>query len=89
MKLGRVFILGDSYSTFDGYIPQGYAPYYGEWENPTDVRAAEQTWWHLLVKETNSELCSDPFRTQGKQKKTKITAFWEAPERREHKTDDP
>ena len=55
-ELGRVFVLGDSYSTFDGYIPQGYASYYGERENPTDVRAVEQTWWHLLVKETNSTL---------------------------------
>ena len=28
--LGNIFILGDSYSTFSGYIPEGYAPYYDE-----------------------------------------------------------
>ena len=57
MDLGRVFILGDSYSTFVGYIPQGYATYYREEDNhPTDVRKVEQTWWHLLLKETNGKL---------------------------------
>ena len=28
--LGNVFILGDSYSTFYKYIPEGYAHYYDD-----------------------------------------------------------
>ena len=25
----KIFILGDSYSTYEGYVPEGYAIYYG------------------------------------------------------------
>ena len=61
--LGNVFILGDSYSTFDGYIPKGYAPYYdteGPWYlkvnpemalNENDVCDVTHTWWYHLTKE--------------------------------------
>ena len=31
-SIGNVFVLGDSYSTFKGYIPEGYATYYGDKE---------------------------------------------------------
>ena len=56
-KLGNVMILGDSYSTFKGYIPEGYAPYYSETrEDEMDVRSVEVTWWHKLISETESEL---------------------------------
>lgn len=30
MNFGNVLILGDSFSTFEGYIPEGYLTYYGE-----------------------------------------------------------
>ena len=30
MGFGNVFILGDSFSTFEGYIPEGYLTYYSE-----------------------------------------------------------
>ncbi len=57
MKIGKFFILGDSYSTFEGYIPQGFAPYYvcaGREDN--NVTSVEQTWWRLLAKDTDAEL---------------------------------
>lgn len=57
MSLGNVLIIGDSYSTFQGYIPEGYEAYYSEDENgKTDVRRVEETWWHLLMKEMDSHL---------------------------------
>lgn len=38
-------ILGDSISTYDGYIPAGNATYY-----PSEtVDAVEKTWWHKLI----------------------------------------
>ena len=45
----NIMIFGDSYSTFAGYIPDGYAVYYStEEREQTDVRRVEETWWHLL-----------------------------------------
>lgn len=64
--LGNIFILGDSYSTFEGYIPEGYASYYFEKgpyyleedpdkrPNANDVSKVEQTWWYPLVKENGN-----------------------------------
>lgn len=59
VKLGNVMLLGDSYTTFEGHIPEGYAPYYAPTTRPeieTDVKHVEQTWWHQLIAETESEL---------------------------------
>ena len=42
-------ILGDSYSTFHGWIPDGNSCYYPNPENVEDVLQVEQTWWHLLM----------------------------------------
>ncbi len=45
----NIMIFGDSYSTFRGHIPQGYAVYYSEDDcDNTDVRRVEETWWHRL-----------------------------------------
>ena len=46
-----VSILGDSYSTFEGAIPEGNAIWYFKNNNPknTDVNRIEQTWWSLLM----------------------------------------
>lgn len=53
----NVVIFGDSYSTFAGYIPEGNACYYSETPRPeTDVTKVQQTWWHQLMAETNSNL---------------------------------
>ena len=50
-------IFGDSYSTFEGYIPEGYAFYYKNDEKPgTDVRHVEETWWYGLFAEIGANL---------------------------------
>lgn len=43
-------ILGDSYSTYAGWNPEGYAPWYAPEGNaaPNDVRCVEDTWWYGL-----------------------------------------
>ena len=41
-------ILGDSYSTFAGHNPEGYAPFYPNDRN--DVTKVEETWWDLYIK---------------------------------------
>lgn len=57
MNFGNVMIFGDSYSTFKGYIPEGYAVYYsGNRETPPDVTDVTKTWWHQVISETGSTL---------------------------------
>lgn len=60
--IGNVFILGDSYSTFEGYNPKGYDVWYSTSGNDmTDVTSVSETWWHRLLSETKScllENCS-------------------------------
>ena len=47
---GKAFaILGDSYSTFQGYIPPDYNFYYPRPEAVDDVLRVEETWWHRLA----------------------------------------
>ena len=41
----KVSILGDSYSTFKGFNPEGQAPFYPDAHN--DVTEVGQTWWSL------------------------------------------
>lgn len=56
-KLGKVYILGDSYSTFEGCIPKGYDTWYSSAvEEKSDVRSKEHTWWCRLLKSTESNL---------------------------------
>lgn len=53
----NALIFGDSYSTFKGFVPDGYAVYYSENERPqTDVTKVEQTWWHQVVSGANLNL---------------------------------
>ncbi len=53
----NTLILGDSYSTFKGYVPEGYAIYYSENERPeTDVTKVSETWWHQVCEEANLNL---------------------------------
>lgn len=57
MSFGNVMIFGDSYSTFEGYIPAGYDVYYsGKRQTPPDVADVTKTWWHMLISETDSRL---------------------------------
>ncbi|MBO4843325.1 MAG: hypothetical protein J5490_01930 [Bacteroidales bacterium] len=50
----KVSVLGDSYSTFRGIIPEGYANYYPARGN--DVTSADQTWWNLYIKAKGYQL---------------------------------
>lgn len=50
----KVSVLGDSYSTFAGHNPEGYAPFYPNDRN--DVTDVEQTWWSLYIKAMGYEL---------------------------------
>ena len=53
----KAIIFGDSYSTFSGYIPDGYAVYYGkDIIRECGVNRVEDTWWYPLITETNSTL---------------------------------
>ena len=57
MKNRNVIIFGDSYSTFAGSIPEGYAPYYtGTGERVPDISSADESWWGLLMNETGWNL---------------------------------
>lgn len=45
-----LLIFGDSYSTFEGLVPEGYAVYYYHKGRPeTDVTRPEETWWHQVI----------------------------------------
>lgn len=53
-----IAVLGDSYSTYEGFIPEDNAIWY---YNPThtdqtDVTSVEQTWWWQVVKEGGYKL---------------------------------
>ena len=58
-KIGNVFILGDSYSTFEGYVDasRGCGIWYPKGgKEETDVKAVEETWWHQVLEKTDSSL---------------------------------
>lgn len=53
----RVSIIGDSISSFNGYIPSGYS-----WHYPCadgSVTRVEQTWWHQLIYKKMSDAILD------------------------------
>ena len=49
-------ILGDSYSTFAGNIPEKNDCYYPNAANVRDVLRVEDTWWHLLMTRNGMKL---------------------------------
>lgn len=49
-------ILGDSISTYDGWIPWGFHVFYPLDGEVTDV---SQTWWMMLLDDTGMELCAN------------------------------
>ena len=56
-EIKTVAILGDSYSTFDGYIPEGNACWYFTTpQGENDVVSVEQTWWYQFCEEGGYEL---------------------------------
>ena len=57
MDLGNIFILGDSYSTFAGTIPEGYGSWYSPTPKPeTDVTRAEQIWHRRLLEQLGGQV---------------------------------
>ncbi len=55
----RLSILGDSISTYDGYVPTGtgYASYYHG--NNCGVSSVDETWWKRLLDNTGMILCKN------------------------------
>ena len=55
----NLFILGDSYSTYEGFIPDGYRFYYS-WQgrpgNPVTNMLCNQTWWKRFIDKTGASL---------------------------------
>lgn len=50
----KVTIFGDSYSTFEGYIPSTHEPWYAPEGSPSekkdnDVKKVEQCWWSQVI----------------------------------------
>lgn len=45
-------VLGDSISSFENYIPEGYLTYY-----PVGNVELEDTWWYLTAKKTGMNIC--------------------------------
>ncbi len=53
----NTIMFGDSYSTFENFVPDGYAVYYSENKRPeTDVTKVEQTWWYSVVEKAELNL---------------------------------
>lgn len=50
----RLSILGDSFSTYKGWIPEGYETWYGDGD--TNIKGVEETWWYQLMKEFGMSL---------------------------------
>lgn len=57
LDLGNIFILGDSYSTFTGLIPEGYGSWYSPEPKPeTDVTKASQIWHQRLLEQVKGHI---------------------------------
>ena len=59
--IGNLLIIGDSYSTYKGYIPEGFAVYYskegrGDPEFMVTKMEVEDTWWMRLINSTDANL---------------------------------
>ena len=58
LNLGKVLIIGDSYSTFENCVPDGNHVWYflNNDNGRTDVIKEQETWWHQFFNETRSTL---------------------------------
>lgn len=81
---GKTFaILGDSYSTFEGWVPEGNNFYYPRPESVRDVLSVEQTWWYQLMTRCKMKLLlNDSFSgatvcTQVREKHTRSACYVE------------
>ena len=60
--IGKTFsIIGDSYSAYTGWIPEGYNSYYGNDEKDTykSVTSPAQMWWHILSSQLKMPLINN------------------------------
>ena len=58
--INNFVIFGDSYSTYEGCIPEGYAPYYSPNgtmpDHPVSKMQLDQTWWKRMLAKTGDNL---------------------------------
>lgn len=57
--LKNILIFGDSYSTYEGYIPEGFATYYSPQGRPNTAvckMSVDDTWWKRLMNQTGATL---------------------------------
>lgn len=58
--INNLVIFGDSYSTYEGSIPEGYAPYYAPNgtlpDHPVSKMRLDQTWWRRMIEEDGANL---------------------------------
>lgn len=54
-------IIGDSYSTYKGFVPEDYASWYADGGNEceNDLAGVENTWWKRFEKESGLELVTN------------------------------
>ena len=62
--IGNILIIGDSYSTYGGMIPDGYAVYYskegrGDPEFMVTKMELKDTWWMRLMNATGATLAQN------------------------------
>ena len=59
-NMKKLAIIGDSYSTYEGYMPEGYSYWYGTVnEAPNDVERVEDTWWYRVCSEMGYEIAAN------------------------------
>lgn len=56
MKTNNVVIFGDSYSAFEGCVPEGYELHYFIGREDTDVKSHTDMWWYPLLEETDGKM---------------------------------
>lgn len=56
IDIGNVLILGDSYSTFEGSIPDGFAIYYCKNKDGFGINSPADTWWGMLFSKVKANL---------------------------------
>ena len=57
VNLGKTLLLGDSYSTYLGYIPEGFDYWYGDSVNlENGVTSVDKTWWHELFSRIDGDI---------------------------------
>ena len=53
-----ISVIGDSISTYEGYIPEGYNLYYGsELQAVNEMKSVNDTWWMKVINALGGTLC--------------------------------